>query len=239
MYEMNRTVYHCATAEDGCLKLHEALAMMMDCCQFQEYAETRFRQWLEEQETAVFLSFIQMDILRRPAFRENLKLKVVIYDCQSIYGFRRITMRDEQDSLCMIANAVGCFFNFRTGRACKLPGNVHEMLTIDPAEDMECLPRKILLPKEPGIPLPPYTVVASALDQNRHLTSSMYLAAAQDRLPEEYSFDRVRIEFKHQSAKGETLRLAMNETAPGVRLIRLGGQDGQLHAAVEFSKRGV
>ena len=42
MYQMENEVPFTRTGADGRLKLHEAVAMMMDCCQFQEYQEQTF-----------------------------------------------------------------------------------------------------------------------------------------------------------------------------------------------------
>ena len=240
MYEFERMVYHCDAGEDGLLKLDSAAAMLMDCCQFQEYAEVKFRDWLERNHTAVFLSALQLDLLRRPAFREKIRVRVDIYDCKSIYGFRRITMRGENGELLMVANGIGCFFNFSTGKAVKLPENIEDYLTIDPVsetEPMEVLPRKIIQPAEDGIELEPFKVMRSDLDLNRHLTSARYLAVAEDRLPEDFRYDRVRIEFKHQVKCGETILPVLYRKNPETALIILKNSAGLLNALVEFSRR--
>ena len=124
MYEFERIVYYCDVGEDGLLKLDSAVAMLMDCCQFQENSETKFCGWLRQNHIAVFLAYLQLDIFRRPAFGEKVRVKVVIYDCKSIYGFRRITLRDEKNELLMISNGVGCFFNFYVGKAVNLKSRV-------------------------------------------------------------------------------------------------------------------
>ena len=235
MYEFERVVYHCDAGEDGLLKLDSAVAMLMDCCQFQEYSETRFCDWLRRNRTAVFLAYMQLDIFRRPAFREKIRVKVVIYDCKSIYGFRRISMRDEKNELLMISNAIGCFFNFSTGKAVKLPDNIGDYLTFDPAEEMDALPRKIAQPSGLGIPLEPFKVMRSDLDLNRHLTSAKYLALAEDRLPEGFAYNRVRIEFKHQVKRGELVHPFLYGETPGPLTMQLKNSAGLPSASVEFS----
>ena len=239
MYEFERTVYHCDAGADGLLKLDSAAAMLMDCCQFQEYSEVRFREWLERNHTAVFLSSLQLDLLRRPAFREKIRVRVVIYDCKSIYGFRRITMRGENNELLMIANGIGCFFNFATGKAVKLPENIEDYISFDSAEDdpMEVLPRKIIQPAGEGIALEPFKVMRSDLDLNRHLTSARYFAVAEDRLPADFRYDRVRIEFKHQVKCGETVQPFLYRDNPETALILMQNSAGLLNALVEFSSR--
>ena len=109
MYEMLNEIPFTKTGVDRKLKLHEAVGMMMDCCQFQEYQEKNFCAYLRENGIAVFLFSIQIDILRMPEFREKIRTAVKIYGCKSIYGLRRITMRDEENRLCLLVNATGAF----------------------------------------------------------------------------------------------------------------------------------
>lgn len=237
MYQMEKVVAFTRTGADGKLKLHEAVATMMDACQFQEYQEEEFRRFLRENHLAVFLFSIQLDIVRMPQFREKITTAVKIYGCKSIYGLRRITMRDEAGELCLIANATGAFFDLEAGKAVKLdPAAV--AIKFDDAEPMECLPRKIPVPLECGKEFPQYKVTASELDFNGHLTSSEYLAIAGDLLPENFPFNRVRVEYKRQAKKGETivpvLHLIDNKAVVDLKSI-----DGISFAAVEFSMADI
>ena len=79
MYQMQNELPFTRCGADGKLKLHEAVRMMMDCCQFQEYQETGLCRYLRENNIAVFLSSIQIDILRMPEFREKVTTAVKIY----------------------------------------------------------------------------------------------------------------------------------------------------------------
>ena len=90
MYQMENEIPFTRSGADGKLKLHEAVAMMADCCQFQEYQEGKFRNYLQENNIAVFLFSMQLDILRMPHFREKVKTAVKIYGCKSIYGLRQM-----------------------------------------------------------------------------------------------------------------------------------------------------
>ena len=144
MYEMENEIAFTRTGSDGKLKLHEAAAMMMDCCQFQEFQEEALRRFLSEQDIAVFLNSIQLDIIRMPRFREKVATSVKIYGCKSIYGLRQLTICDEKEDICVIANAAGAFFNIREGRAVKIEPDVLPVKFDAPLE-MECLPRKISL----------------------------------------------------------------------------------------------
>ena len=145
MYEMKNELTFTQCGADGRLKLHEAVALMTDCCQFQEHRETVLKKYLQDNGIAIFLSSIQIDILRLPLFRENISTAVKIYGCKSIYGLRRITMHDESGNLCLIANATGAFFDLNALKAVKVDPEDFNV-KFDDAEPMECLPRKIPVP---------------------------------------------------------------------------------------------
>ena len=146
MYQMTTEIPFTCTGADGRLKLHEAAVLLMNCCQFQEYQEVDFCRFLRQNNLAVFLFSIQMDLIRLPQFREKVRTTVKIYGCKSIYGLRRLTMHDEKGELCLISNATGAFVDMNTGKAIKLdPDNI--ALKFDEAEPMECLPRKIPVPR--------------------------------------------------------------------------------------------
>ncbi|MBO5306552.1 MAG: hypothetical protein J6C40_00985 [Lentisphaeria bacterium] len=233
MYKMSCEIPFTRTGADGLLKLPEAVGMMMDCCQFQEYQEKDFCEFLRSNKIAVFLSSIQIDILRFPRFREKVDTAVKIYGYKTLYGLRRITMRDEKGELCMIANATGAFFDLKTLRALKLDPAVFK-LKFDEAEPMECLPRKISIPAGEGTALPEFRVMPSALDYNGHLTSAVYFAIASDRLPQDFSYNRTRIEYKKQAKNGDVIFPVLH-LAAGTAVVDMRGSDGISHAVAEFS----
>jgi len=234
MYEMKTEIPFTRTGPDQKLKLHEAVGMMMDCSQFQEYQEKNFWNYLRSNQIAIFLFSIQIDIFRRPEFREKVTTAVKIYGCKSIYGLRRLTIRDEAGKLCMISNATGAFFDLRQGRALKIDPSDFGV-AYDEAEPMECLPRKIPVPSENGIPCAPVAVTRSMLDPNGHLTSAMYFAIADDALPADLKYNRVRMEFKKQIKPGDSVTPVRFETVAGAVVVDLRDGSGASCAAAEFS----
>ena len=233
MYEMRTEIPFTRAGTDNKLKLHEAVGMMMDCCQFQEYQEKNFCEYLRSHDIAIFLFSIQIDIVRFPEFREHVRTAVKIYGCRSIYGLRRITMRDEAGKLCLISNATGAFFDLRQGKALKLDPTVFGV-KYDEAEPMECLPRKIPIPQTPETECAPFTVTRAVLDPNGHLTSSWYFAVAEEALRPDFAFNRVRLEYKKQIRPGETVT-PFRFDAGNVSTVDLRGSDGTSCAVAEFS----
>ena len=234
MYEMQTQIPFTRTGADNKLKLHEAVGMMMDCCQFQEYQEKKFCEYLRANDIAIFLFSIQIDIVRFPEFRENVRTAVKIYGCKSIYGLRRITMRDEAGKICLISNATGAFFDLRRGKALKLDPTVFGV-KYDEAEPMECLPRKIPFPAVPEVECSPFTVTRAVLDPNGHLTSAWYFAIAEDALTSGFVFNRVRIEYKKQIKPGEKVTPFRFDAGNDLSVVELRDAVGDSCAVAEFS----
>ena len=234
MYEMENEIPFTRTDPQGKLKLHEAAAMMANCCQFQEYQEKAFCEFLRKNNIAIFLFSIQIDIVRMPSFREKIKTAVRIYGCKSIYGLRQITMRDERGALCLIANATGAFFNTKEGKAVKIAPEDFPVKW-DTPEEMECLPRKIPVPSEGGTDLAPYTVVPSDLDLNGHLTTPAYFAIAGNVLPDGFGYNRVRMEFKKQALPGEVILPRLYRKDLSTVVTDLKSENGNSFATAEFT----
>ena len=238
MYEIKNELTFTQCGADGKLKLHEAVALMTDCCQFQEHQESGLKKYLLDKGIAIFLSSIQIDILRMPSFRENISTAVKIYGCKSIYGLRRITMRDESGNLCLIANATGAFFDLNALKAVKVDPEDFNV-KFDDAEPMECLPRKIPVPQTAGTAMPAFEVKRSLLDPNGHLSSPYYFSIATDILPEDFSWNRVRIEYKQQAKSGELILPVLYMLPDKKVVINMQSQEGISYAVAEFSTSGV
>ena len=234
MYEMKNELAFSQCGADGRLKLHEAVAMMMNCCQFQEHQETGLKKYLQENGIAIFLSSIQIDIFRLPSFRENVSTAVKIYGCQSIYGLRRLTMHDEAGNLCLIANATGAFFDLNALKAVKVdPADFN--VKLDEAEPMECLPRKIPVPQNTGTAMPAFEVKRSLLDPNGHLSSPYYFSIATDVLPEDFVWNRVRLEYKQQAKSGKLVLPVLHTLPDGGIVVDMQSENGISYAVAEFT----
>lgn len=232
MFEMKHTIPFTKCGADGKLKLSEAVSYMMDCCQFQEYQEQAFCDFLRKNHLVMFLFSMQIDIFRKPSFRENVRTAVKIYGCKSIYGLRQLTMYDDNDKLCMIANATGAFFDMEAGRAIKLDPDTLPV-QFEAVEPMECLPRKVPVPADGGVAGTPFTVTPSVLDPNGHLTSHMYFSIAMDAVPADLPFNRVRMEYKKQIKPGESVTPVVY--GGDVCVVDLVNEKGESCAVAEFS----
>ncbi|MBQ9786793.1 MAG: hypothetical protein IJW33_01315 [Lentisphaeria bacterium] len=234
MYQQSEKLPFTRCGADGKLKLDQAVALMMDCCHFQELQEAEFKKFLTDHHLVIFLHSLQIDILRMPELNETIRTAVKIYGAKSIYGLRRFTIRDENDKICLIGNGTGAFFDLQAQKAVKYDPSLFPV-KFDEAEEMEVLPRKIPLPDSPAVMADRVTIRPSWLDPNGHLTSSEFIALASDMLKADFSFNRVRIEYKRQAKPGESIRCMVQYADDGRAVVDLKNSEALSCAVVEFS----
>ena len=104
---------------------------------------------------------------------------------------------------------------------------------------MACLLRKIPVPQIPGTAIPPCEVKRSLLDPNGHLSSPYYFSIATDILPEDFSWNRVRLEYKQQAKSGELILPILYTLPDGKNVVNMQSGSETSYAVAEFSTSGV
>lgn len=237
MYTIERRVGVSQTDKNGRLSLRGALDYIIDCCLFQVEALEEFGEFLRRNSFSMFQVHIQADIRRMPAYGEKLAISTSIYECRNFYGFRNTMIRDEAGKVCLATYATGAFVNLKTARPEKLSPEVIASIKFDPQEEMEYLPRKIALPAD-GV----WTagtaraVSANMLDMNGHMNSNWYVSLAEEMLPDDLAWNRLRIEYKQQSRQNEIIHPAACRKDADTLAVKIEGEDAAPHAVLEFSR---
>ncbi len=214
MFQIERTVAISDTAPGGCLRLSHALDYLLECECFQMDSEDEFSVYLRKNGFAVFLAFRQVEIVRLPAYGEHLTIRTNVYDCKNFFGFRNTTIYDDQGRICVLCAAIGAFVDRATGRPAKVPAEIIRGFHFDPALPMEYLSRKIMLPaQEPEI-LAPFRVKEHQADMYGHFNSNRSFDETMDRLPKDFRFNRLRLEYKAQARPGDLVTPALYRDVP-------------------------
>ena len=214
MFQIERTVAISDTAPGGCLRLSHALDYLLECECFQMDSEDEFSVYLRKNGFAVFLAFRQVEIVRLPAYGERLTIRTNVYDCKNFFGFRNTTIYDGQGRICVLCAAIGAFVDRATGRPAKVPVEIIRGFHFDPALPMEYLSRKIALPaQEPEI-LAPFRVKEHQADMYGHFNSNRSFDETMDRLPKDFRFNRLRLEYKAQARPGDLITPALYRGIP-------------------------
>ena len=224
------------TNADGVLSLRSALDMIIDCCYFQLPTEKRFNEHLQALDLGMFLIYRHLDIVRRPAYGEALSVETSIFDCKPMIGYRNTVIRDADGKFCVKEYSLGAFVNFVTGHPAKLPPEVMASINYDPKIDMEYTSRKIALPPQDRFAkILEQRASANFLDMNGHVNSNWYVSLAEECLPDDFNYDRIRVEYRNQAKKGDTISCFSAFADPQHLLINVADRDLNSFAVIEFS----
>ena len=236
MYRIERTVSYSDLGEDGVLSLGAAVDFLQDCSMFQLGSLHPLTEYFEEHGLGMYLVSRQMDLIRMPSYGEAISVVTWVYECKSMYGFRNTILYGEDGKPCIASYATGAFVNLQTGRPLRMPEDITGSVAMYDRHPMEYLPRKISLPRQGGEGCESLLVRRYHLDNNHHVNNSKYISIAQEFLPEGFSFDRVRVEYKTPARYGAVMypvRYLSGHTA----ILSLNGENDTVYAVVEFSKK--
>lgn len=232
---MTRRVCTSHTDMNGRLKLVSALDMMQDCSILWLESEPAFDNRLRELGGAMVIASRQINIARMPRYGERLTVRTSIYLCQRFYGHRNTVIHDEAGKPCVLSWCVGVFVDAESGGILKLPQEIIDTMTIDPAVEMEYLDKKITPPALDAQKLPPFPVRRHDIDFNRHMNNARYVEAAMEFLPDGFEPNRVRIEYKNAARLGDMLHPAVMRANDGLCFVILADTRGKPRAVLEFA----
>lgn len=237
MFQIERTVAISDTAPGGCLRLSHALDYLLECECFQMDSEDEFSVYLRDNGFAVFLAFRQVEIFRLPAYGEHLTIRTNVYDCKNFFGFRNTTIYDERGEICVLCAAIGAFVDRASGRPAKVPTEIVRGFRFDPPLHMEYLSRKIALPDREPERLAPFRVKSHQADMYGHFNSNRSFDEVMEYLPEDFRFNRLRLEYKAQAKPGELITPALFRGVPAPDALTFTlSNESALCTIFEFSK---
>lgn len=205
MYSLDFIVYPSSCNEKGEMKLYDVMQRMQDCSELWLKSEPRYNQYYEENNRAQLLAYRQLDILRVPKYGENLRVTTSIYEMNSVFGHRNTNIYDATGQPCYLSWSMGAFVERATGHLSKVPQEVIDTLTYDDKTDMEYTDRRIFLPKDKQESCEEFKVMKNDIDYNHHMNNAHYMRMALEVLPENFHFNRVRIEYKVPARKGDII----------------------------------
>lgn len=237
MFQIERTVAISDTAPGGCLRLSHALDYLLECECFQMDSEDEFSVYLRNNGFAVFLAFRQVEIFRLPAYGDHLTIRTNVYDCKNFFGFRNTTIYDDRGEIRVLCAAIGAFVDRASGRPAKIPSEIVHGFRFDPPLPMEYLSRKITLPAQQAPELlAPFRVKSHQADMYGHFNSNRSFDEAMEYLPADFSFNRLRLEYKAQSKPGELVTPALYRGVPAPDALTLTlSNESALCTVFEFS----
>jgi len=205
MYSLNYKVTTSTCDSEGRLKLYSALQMMQDCSEMWIESEPVVMKYFAEQHMTQLLASRQVEILRVPSYKEQLTVTTSVYDVKPMFGFRNTFIYDAEGLPCYRTWSMGAFVDKTTGKLKRIDPEVLQTLTLEPQREMNYADRRILLPKEGGVVMPPIPVMRADIDYNRHVNNANYIRMAMELLPEDFEPKGLRMEYRVPAKLGDTL----------------------------------
>ena len=196
MYSLNYKVTTSTCDSDGKLKLYSALQMMQDCSEMWIDSEQGVKDYFEKENMAQLLASRQVEVIRRPSFKEELTVTTSVYGMKSMFGFRNTFIYDVEGLPCYRTWSMGAFVDKGTGKLKKVDDQTISTMLLEPKLDMNYKDRRIILPKEGGTVLAPVAVQRSDIDYNKHVNNANYIRMAMELLPEGFEVKGLRVEYR-------------------------------------------
>ena len=196
MYSLNYKVTTSTCDSDGKLKLYSALQMMQDCSEMWIDSEQGVKDYFEKENMAQLLASRQVEVIRRPSFKEELTVTTSVYGMKSMFGFRNTFIYDAEGLPCYRTWSMGAFVDKGTGKLKKVDDQTISTMLLEPKLDMNYKDRRIILPKEGGTVLAPIAVQRADIDYNKHVNNANYIRMAMELLPDGFEVKGLRVEYR-------------------------------------------
>lgn len=234
MYQTERIVASSDCDQTSIQSAVSMVTMMQDCSGLWIESEPVVWDWMKENDFALVITSRQLDILRRPAYMERLTVRTSVYQFKGPLGFRNTIIYDAEEKPVAVSWCTGPFIDLKADKLARPPKDVAASMTIDPKFDMEYLPRKIALPDAPFETMPKIDVVPSDIDYYHHVNNAQYVRMACDILPRDFTWNRLRIEYKSQAKLDGVIEPAVCKTEDAI-FVLLNDEDGNPYTEMEFS----
>ena len=205
MYSLNYKVTTSTCDSEGRLKLYSALQMMQDCSEMWIDSEPTVKRFFAEQNMAQLLVSRQVEIIRRPEYKEELTVTTSVYGMKPMFGFRNTFIYDADGNPCYRTWSMGAFVDKTTGTLKRVDDETITSMNLESQLEMSYRDRRIILPKEGGELADPIKVLRSDIDYNKHVNNANYVRMAMELLPEDFRIKGLRVEYRIAAIQEDTL----------------------------------
>ena len=236
MFSLKYKVTTSTCDSEGRLKLYSALQMMQDCSEMWIDTEPGVRQYFSEQNMAQLLASRQVEVVRVPAYKEELTVTTSVYGMKPMFGFRNTFIYDAEGRPCYRTWSMGAFVDKASGKLKRVDDATIASMRLEPQLEMSYRDRRIILPCEEtseGVQvLQPVRVLRADIDYNRHMNNANYIRMAMELLPEDFVVKGLRVEYRVAAKLDDMLTPVVYRTADGIIVSLSMGDD--VSAIIEF-----
>ena len=136
-----------------------------------------------------------------------------------------------------IANSLWVYINYETKKPVRIPEEVahaYDAVLEEPIE-FAWSDRKIKV-EGTGVEGQPVTVVRYFIDTNEHMNNGKYIMLAEEYLPEDFTVERVRVEYRNAAVLGDILYPMIYTQDDSITVV-LNDDVGKPYAVIQFIKK--
>ncbi|MCM1180214.1 MAG: thioesterase [Clostridium sp.] len=235
MYEMKRQVTYSQVGSDLKTDIAMITHFLQDCALFHSESIGKGVDNLDGTKTAWFLSGWQIEVIRYPAYREEITVRTWPHAFKGLYGYRNFDILDDTGNRIVQANSIWIFMDVANMRPMKPSAQDIEGYGLEDALFMDYAPRKIKIPDKAGEDakdMEPISVKRSFIDSNHHVNNARYVTEAIEYVDDVAKIRSIRVDYRKAAALGDTLYPALFDGG-AVKQIVFQDKEGQPYVIVE------
>lgn len=235
MYEMNGRIRYSEVGYKKELTPVGLVNYFQDCSTFQSEDVGLGLEYFKELKRVWLLSGWQIDIRRMPLLGEEITVATWPYGFKGFIGYRNYTMTDINGEILAAANAIWTLVDLEKRVPVRVTQREIQGYQIMDPFDMEYLPRKVKVSGEEQ-KRSPILIGKERIDTNGHMNNGQYISLAEEFVPDDIFFDRIRVEYKKEVKYKDKVLPVIYNAKKSVTVV-LENENGTVYAVVEFGQQ--
>ncbi len=233
MFSLKYKVTTSTCDSEGRLKLYSALQMMQDCSEMWIDTEPGVKQFFAEQNMTQLLATRQVEVIRRPTYKEELTVSTSVYEMKPMFGFRNTFIYDVEGRPCYKTWSMGAFVDKAAGKLKRVDAATIDSMKLEPQLEMSYGERRVKVPSEGGETIDPIRVLKADIDYNRHMNNANYIRMAMELLPDGFEIRGLRVEYRVAAKLGDMLTPTVYHVSEDTMVVAL-SIGSEVSAIIEF-----
>lgn len=233
MYSFKSRIRYSEVDKSKKLDLSSIINYFQDCSTFHSEDIGHSLKYLESINRAWILTSWQIIVNKLPSFGETITVGTWAYDYNVMYGYRNFIIKDEENSICAMANSVWVYMDTLNKRPIKLSPEDLQVFKLEDKLDFVYADRKIVIPED-LIESTKFQVVKSNIDTNNHVNNCQYVKMASELLPSDFVVNQMRAEYRISAVLGDFIVPKINITSNTCTIV-LSNTFNKPYAIVEFT----
>ncbi len=218
IYSFTSRVRYSETDRNSVLTFPALLDYFQDTSTFHGEDNNLTLSLLYEQKITWVLGAWQIRLHGMPKLGETVTVSTWARQFSHCLGYRNYTMSGEDGALLAAADTQYMLIHTDTQEPAQIPDDMIERYTLEKDRKPDLRLSRKIRPETAEELFPALVVQPYMIDSNQHVNNAQYVKTAMAYLPEDYSFNCFRAEYKKQARLHDTLYPAVSETASGMQV---------------------